>query len=81
MKFKIQALFGIGFFVTELRNLVTEHLTMQNSAIIGRWTQSDDVNQPFLSISMNETLPLTIEDLERIAEMEREQSSDPESET
>ena len=81
MKFQIQALFGIGFFVTELRNLVTEHLTMQNSVIIDRLTQSDDINQPFLSISMNETLPLTIEDLERIAEMEREQSSDPESET
>ena len=79
LKFGMQVLFGIGFFVTELRSLVTEYLTMQNNENIYNGIQIDGVNEPLMSTSMNETLPLTMEDLERIAEIEREQASDIDS--
>ena len=70
MKFETQVLFGIGFFVTELRSLVAEYLTVQNNEIIDTGIEIEELNQSLMSISINETLPLTTEDLERIAEIE-----------
>ena len=80
MKFETQVLFGIGFFVTELRSLVAEYLTVQNNEIIHTGIGIEELNQSLMSISINETLPLTTEDLERIAEIERKQLSDIDSE-
>ena len=68
--FHLQMYCGIGLCVGELKTLVTEYLEMQMT------DEVDQLNKSMHSISLNETVLLTAEELEMIDRLERSLSSD-----
>lgn len=67
-KFQMQVCCSIGFCVEDLKVLVTEYIEFQNDA--------EQLNKSMHSPSLNVTVLLTTEDLERIEEIERSKVSD-----